>query len=159
MLSEAKHDHQLGKLEKLLRSVASVTPKLVSEVIAQACPRLGASHSLQSGNEVCRLIEAEAWMDLTLALIAFELPQWKLRRLVYDDGEWLCSLSRHWQVPDWLDDAVEARHEVLPIAVLIAFIEARRNTMNSVERNPPRVPQVQLGALELSYPVYCDDFA
>ena len=29
-----------------------------------------------------------------LRLLAFELPQWKLRRLMYEDGEWTCSLSK-----------------------------------------------------------------
>jgi hypothetical protein len=157
-LSDAKHDSQLVRLEDQLQGVAAVTPKLVSEVIARACPRLSASRCSESVTEIYRLIEAKAWTDLTLTLIALELPQWKLRRLVYEDGDWFCSLSKHWQVPDWLDDAVEAHHEVMPIAILITFIEAQRNTMNLAGTNPPIVPQVQSGALDLSYPVYCDDF-
>ena len=28
-----------------------------------------------------------------LALVELELPAWKLRRLIYEDGEWLCSFE------------------------------------------------------------------
>src|SRR6476659_10952614 len=73
-----------------------------------------------------QLIEARAWDDAALALIELELPAWKLRRLVYEDGEWLCSLSSHPNLSVALDDTVDARHEVLPLAILSAFIEARR---------------------------------
>jgi hypothetical protein len=158
MWSDAKHNSQLVRLGVQLQGVAAVTPKLVLEVIAQACPRLSGSRCPEGISEIHRLIEAKAWTDLTLMLVSLELPQWKLRRLVYEDGGWFCSLSKHWQVPDWLDDAVEAHHEVLPIAILIAFTEAQRNAMNLAETNPPIVPQVQTGSLEVSYPVNCDDF-
>jgi hypothetical protein len=155
VLSNAKHDRR--KLEELLRGAAAVTPKLVSEVITQACPLLNASNFFQSAIGVRRLIEAQAWTDVALTLIGLEMPQWKLRRLVYDEGEWFCSLSRHWQVPDWLDDAVEAHHEVLPIAILMAFIEAHQ--MRSAERSLHMVPQVRSESLDSGYPVCCDDFA
>lgn len=34
-----------------------------------------------------RLIEAEAWFNVALALLTVELPSWQIRQLVYDDGE------------------------------------------------------------------------
>jgi hypothetical protein len=40
-----------------------------------------------------QLIKAGAWSDAALTLIELELPAWKVRRLVYEDGEWFCSLS------------------------------------------------------------------
>jgi hypothetical protein len=52
-----------------------------------------------------RLVEDKAWTEAALALIEIELPQWKLRRLTCDDGEWFCSLMRHPDLPVELDDA------------------------------------------------------
>src|SRR5689334_18349387 len=40
-----------------------------------------------------RLLADEAWTEAGLALIEVGLPQWTLRRIVRDDGEWLCTLS------------------------------------------------------------------
>jgi len=37
------------------------------------------------------LIESEAWTEAALALVELELPLWKLRRLVHEEGIWLCS--------------------------------------------------------------------
>ena len=51
-----------------------------------------------------QLIEARAWNDAALALVELELPAWKLRRLVYEDGEWHCSLSRQPNLPVALED-------------------------------------------------------
>jgi hypothetical protein len=49
-----------------------------------------------------------------------------VRRLAYDDGEWYCALSRERELPDWLDQSIEARHADLALAILCAFVEARR---------------------------------
>jgi hypothetical protein len=48
---------------------------------------------------VNQLIEAGAWADATLAMVELELPYWNLRRLVHEDGEWLCSLSKQPNLP------------------------------------------------------------
>ena len=60
-----------------------------------------------------RLIEAGAWADAAIALVRLELPNWSLRRLVYEDGEWLCSLSRQPNLPIFLDEPGEGSHAVL----------------------------------------------
>jgi hypothetical protein len=70
-----------------------------------------------------RLIEARAWNDAALALVELELPRW-LRRLVYENGKWHCSLSRHPNLPVALDETATASHEVLPLAILAALVEA-----------------------------------
>src|SRR6267378_1497491 len=111
MLFDPKHEEHLGALDKQLRRARAITPELMSDVIAQACTRF-AAHGAAVKVRVDRLIAAEAWSDAAIALIDVELPQWKLRRLVHEDGEWSCMLCRHWQLPDWLDDTVEAGHEV-----------------------------------------------
>jgi hypothetical protein len=36
--------------------------------------------------------------------------QWRLRRMVYDGGEWYCALSRQPELPEWLDHPIQANH-------------------------------------------------
>jgi hypothetical protein len=102
------------------------------------------------------LIEAGAWTDATIALIELELPAWKLRRLVYEDGEWLCSLSRQPNLPVALDDTADASHEVLPLAILSAFVEARRRANAMRETSLRIVPQVRRTS---GYAICCDNFS
>ena len=54
------------------------------------------------------------------------MPGWKLRRLICENGEWFCSLSRQPNLPAALDDTADASHDVLPLAILLAFGGARR---------------------------------
>src|SRR5262249_24994509 len=74
-------------------------------------------------------------------LLKLELPQWMLRRLIYDDGEWHCSLSKHPALPVELDDSIEAVHEHPALALLSALVEARRISAAKADVRPPSVPQ------------------
>lgn len=85
MLFVPKHD-RLGELEDRLRRALVVTPDLMSDVIALACPRYAAGRAAAMA-KVARLIESKAWTDAALALLELELPHWTLRRLVHEDGE------------------------------------------------------------------------
>lgn len=156
MLSNPKHDERLDRLTERLHLAAAVTPDLVSDVIADACIRVQALRRAEKTARVDRLIEAGAWSDAALALIEMELPAWKLRRLVYEDGEWFCSFSKQLHLPVALDDTADATHEVLPLAILGAFIEARRVTNVARETNSPTVPQVRLASANA---MCCDNFA
>jgi len=62
------------------------------------------------------------------------LPQWRIRRIAYDDGEWHCALSRQRELPEWLDRSIEARHADLPLAMLTAHMEVLR------QAQPPGLP-------------------
>jgi hypothetical protein len=135
-------------------AASAITPELMSEAIAEACVRFGALGSAAKAR-VDRLIETSAWTDATLALVELELPQWQLRRLVYEDGEWLCSLSKQPRLPLGLDEAAEATHEILPLAILIAFLQARRAAMASATV-ATTVPQVRSAPSDA---VCCDNFA
>ena len=139
-----------------LRDASSATPALLRAVIATACrsfPSLGQS---EKSARVERLIDANAWSEAALALIELELPHWQLRRIAYDGGEWYCALSRERELPEWLDESIEARHADLPLALLIAFVEAQ-----GVSKPSPRasVPAVQHQVDQLSMPLSCDNFA
>jgi hypothetical protein len=102
------------------------------------------------------LIDSEAWLDAALALIELELPQWQVRRLAYDEGEWHCALSRARELPEWLDQAVESHHEELALALLGAFVAASRSNAPAIRTSVPDVPR---GADQLYTPLCCDNFA
>jgi hypothetical protein len=114
----------------------------------------------RSGNvrpaRVERLIAAQAWTDAALALLELELPQWRVRRLVYDDDEWHCALSRHRAMPDWLDQTVETHDTDLAQAILGALAEARRISAPMRRASVPTVVQNQTSFYE---PVTSENFA
>jgi hypothetical protein len=154
MLFDPEHAEHLARLEERLPRARAITPELMSDVIAQASPRF-AAHSPVAKAHVNRLIETGAWTDATLALVELELPHWKLRRLIYEDGEWLCSLTKQPRLPLGLDDLVESSHEILPLAILIALLETRRAAAPSAT-GVSAVPQVRPAP---GYAVCCDNFA
>jgi hypothetical protein len=125
MFFDPTDEQRLVSLEQRLRGARAITRELMSEVIAQACLRFTACGGPAKA-AVNRLIESRAWTDAALALLELELPQWGLQRIVHEDSEWFCSLSRQPQLPLGLSDIAEASHEVLALAILIALLEARR---------------------------------
>jgi hypothetical protein len=139
MLLDPKYDERLANLEERLHSVSTVTSGLMSDAIAIACVRFGALGAATKVR-VKWLMEAGAWTDATIALLELELPEWKLRRLVDDNGKWLCSLSKQSGIPLGLDEVAEASHESLPLAILIALLQARRSSAggpSGIARVPP----------------------
>jgi hypothetical protein len=148
---------RLDELQNELRRAQVVTSDLMSRVVADVRARDAIPNGAARLGRIKLLIETEAWTEAALALVELGLPQWKLRRLVYDDGAWLCSLSKQWNLPEWLGESVEVRHESFPLAILCALIEARqcggppsRGAASSVPRVGARFP------LET---VCCDNFA
>jgi hypothetical protein len=154
MWSHPKTADRLGLLADQLRSAQAVTPDLVSYVVDGACVRLPALGRTAKAERLSRLIEAGAWTEAALVLIELELPQWQVRRLVHDDGEWLCSLSREPNLPMELDDTVDAGHENLPLALLGAFLEAKQQSAREVSSS--RTSNV---APATAYVACCDNFA
>ena len=119
-------------------------------------PALSAGGSNIGSARIERLIESQAWTDAALALIDLELPQWQVRRLAYDDGEWYCALSRQRELPDWLDQSIETRHADLALAILSAFVEAQRVSAPSSRSSAPSATQ---RADILYEPIFSDNFA
>jgi hypothetical protein len=135
------------------------TPDLMSKVVAAACTRITTPSYAAKAARIDRLIESEAWTETALALIEIELPLWKLRRLVCEEGVWLCSLSKQWNLPVWLSDTAETRHELLPIAILSALIEARQcgePSSKPIVSSVPRCGGESSSAVET---MCCDNFA
>jgi hypothetical protein len=141
--------HDLSDLDDRLHDAPAVTADLMSRVAGETCRRF-------LSTKIERLIRSGAWTDATLALIELELPPWRLRRLVYDQGEWHCALSLERELPEWLDQSIEAHHADLPLAILSAFVRARRSTAPSSRTSVPAVPRSVDALYE---PVPCDNFA
>src|SRR5262245_9302356 len=155
MSFDRNHEEVVRALQEQLRCARTITPELMAEVIARACPRLRAQQRSAKAR-VIRLIESGACADATLALLELELLQWKLRRLIREDNEWHCSVSKQLGLPAEFDDMAEANHESLPLAVLSAFIEARLHSLTAGASRPQSVPQV---CPTQGYVICCDNFA
>ena len=83
------------------------------------------------------------------------------RRIAYDEGEWYCALSRERELPEWLDQSVEARHPDLALAILSCFVEAQRISGPVRRPSVPAVPRDAYPPYEpLCYePLCCDNFS
>lgn len=154
MLLASEHQDP-ADLGTRLRNADVVTDDIMSDVIDQACRRFPSFGQSEKSSRLERLLRSSAWTDAALALIDLELPQWQLRRIAYDEGEWHCALSRQRELPDWLDSAVEARHADLALAMLSAFVEARRIAAPVIQTSVPAVPQEVNPMYE---PVLCENF-
>ena len=70
------------------------------------------------------MIHAEAWVDLGLLLIAWELPDWSVRSLSCDESCWSCSIGRRDLTINWAD-VPEFQHETVALAVIGALVQAQ----------------------------------
>jgi len=156
LLSEHSEHHASCELNDRLRDAHAVTADLMSEIIGETCRRFPSVGQTEKTARIERLIGSGAWTDAALALIDLELPQWQVRRIAYDEGEWYCALSRERELPDWLDQSIETRHADLPLAILSAFVDAQRINAPSGRTSVPMVPR---DASALYEPVCCDNFA
>lgn len=142
-------------LGERLRDACAVTPSLIADVIGEACRRFPSQRQSGKSARVEQFIRLGAWTDASLALIELELPQWQVRRLAYDDGEWYCALSRVRELPDWLDQSVEGRHADLALAILSAFVEVQRLSADVPRTSVPHAPRSSGALYE---PLLSDNF-
>jgi hypothetical protein len=154
MLLSANRDP--GEIDDRLHDAHAVTAELMSLVIAETCRRYPPVMRTTKSLRIERLIQSGAWTDAALALIELESPQWQVRRIAYDEGEWHCALSRQRELPEWLDQPIETHHADLPLALLMALVEAQRFNAWTIGTSVPTAPR---GADPLYEPVCCDNFA
>jgi hypothetical protein len=155
MLFRISNEDLLNEIGEGLHRASAANSDLFALVLAKVCPRLALCKPTML-KHLHRLLETGAYVDAVLTILEFELPSWKLHRLTFDAGEWHCWLSRTPWVPVEFDDAAQAQHECLPLAILSSFIEARRahRMNNSLCRST--APQVQsAGDLNLC----CENFS
>lgn len=152
MASAAQYALILDKLDNEARDATELGPGLFSRTVTMACTRLALLNKLGRAARVDRFADAGAWCEAVMALIELELPAWKLCRAVCEDGEWTCSLSRQPNLPLPFGDVVEGIHESLSLALLRAFLNARRWSISDGE--PARAaPQEGIAP----WPVLCSD--
>jgi len=137
-----------------LRNEASVERKIFTSVI-DACPRIATLRKAGRANRLDQLLTNAAWTDAALTVISMELPTWTVRRLAYEDGKWVCSLSHQANLPSVLDDTVDFNHSVLPLAILGAVIEARARAYTCL---PLAQSEPQIKA-QPEHVFCCDNFA
>jgi hypothetical protein len=155
MVFAADHEILFDRLVDELRIAPQPAPHLFAKIIGSACTRIHILSKSGKAAGIGRLVESEAWADAALTLIELELPGWKLRRLIYEDTQWICSLSRQPNLPHAFDDTADATHEVMPLAILLAFLQARRTTA-AASQSIAAVPSVETTPDGL---IYCDNFA
>jgi hypothetical protein len=153
-MSHLPEHRDRGVLRDRLRGARAVTAELMSEVIGEMCRPFRLWDRLER-RQIERFIGSGAWTDAVLALIGLELPQWKVRRIAYDGGEWYCALSRARELADWLDRPIETYHVDLPLAILSALVEVQRCGPS----NRTSVPTVPRDANPLFGQFWCDNFA
>lgn len=137
-----------------LRLASELTAALFTDLVNTTCTRLPALAKAGVAR-IRELIETGAQLDAVLALIKLELPQWQLRRLILDGGQWHCSLSRQPNLPIALDDTADGQHERLVLAILTAFVEALRVSRTA---RASTVPTFSARTAE-GDPVCCDNFS
>ena len=153
MTCGSDHAVLFDRLSEAVRVTPKVTPDIVSQILAGACSRIPLLRG--KATEIGRLIKMGAWLDAVLLLIELELPGWKLRRLIREDGKWFCSLSQQPNLPVTLDDTADGTHEVMPLAILLAFLEGRRR-MALAAQPVAAVPSVDPAPVAL---ICSDNFA
>ncbi|HMA74484.1 MAG TPA: hypothetical protein VKP67_23785 [Xanthobacteraceae bacterium] len=144
-------EKRFDNLQAHVRRSRAMTSELLIDAITQACTRFAARGNAAKAM-FNQLVACGAWTDAVLLLLQLELPHWKLRQILYEDGEWHCFLSKQPELPLGFDEGVEAAHEVLPLAILLAFIEAR-SAVTSVTTSVPRISARPNGT------VCCENFA
>jgi hypothetical protein len=155
MAFAAEHPMLFDQLDDELRRAPMPGQGLFDKILAGACVRIPALSPSGKAERIDRLIAAGAWTDAALALVALELPAWQLRRLACDGGEWFCSLSRQPNLLADLDDTADGNHELMPLAILRAFLQARRMA-EAAPLARSTVPQIYANANNV---MCCDNFA
>jgi hypothetical protein len=153
LLAEPQNPVEIGDQ---LRNAYAVTAEFLSDIIRQTCRCFPSTGQSGKTARIEQLIQSDAWTDAALALIDLELPQWQLRRIIYDEGEWHCALSRERELPDWLDQSAEGRHADLTLAILSAFVEAQCISASGGRTSVPVVPRKAHVFYE---PILSDNFA
>ena len=149
------HEDRLERLNERLCRAPEVTSDLFSDVMA-ICARITLLAKAGKTDRLAGFVRANAWTDAALTLIALEIPNWRPRRLEYQDGKWVCSLSTQPNMPVEIDDTADARHEVLSLAILSAFLDARRKGSEGRVSRSLTTPRFRPAS---GHAICCDNFA
>jgi hypothetical protein len=152
MASAVEYARILDELDSEVQAVHELDPEFFYKIVTLACTRVPLLNKLGRAARLERFAKSGAWIDAVLALIELELPAWKICRLLYEDSEWTCSISRYPNPALVLSDVAEGAHESLPLAMLRAFLNARHLSL-SLPESTRNVPETR----EVWGPVLCCD--
>jgi hypothetical protein len=151
MLLIPRYSEPLDQLANRISMAAAPNRNVFDDLSARfgALQRMG---SIPHFNAWC---ESRAWVEAALVMVANELPEWSIRRLIKDGGVWFCALSRLPDIPLGFDDMIEASHEDMALAILAALVEAKRAdpVAASAAKAKPRT------VASNSIRICCDNFA
>jgi len=152
MLHQLERSERLAALVNRLNGAAQPTEAAFIEVLEASEPVAHTGQWRVAAN-LNRLIRCKAWTEAALASIEVLTPRRRLCRLIYDGGEWFCSLSSHRDLPDWLDQMIESHHQDISLSILTAVVEAMHN--DNANCTPPmhKCPRLMPKAL-----VLCENF-
>lgn len=119
---QADLDDLIGRIEQ----AAAPDARLFADIISNSCHRADSMRRAGHAGNFDRLVDAGAWTEAALVLAELQLPTWKPRRIGYDGGQWHCRLSAAPWLLEGLDEIAESYHEVLPLAILSAIVQALR---------------------------------
>jgi hypothetical protein len=74
---------------------------------------------------------------------------------VWEDGEWFCSLSKQPWIPLDIDELAEASHQILPLAILLALVDARTVATLPAAAAVPSIRPTE----DRCHAICCDNFA
>jgi hypothetical protein len=153
MASAEEYALILDELDSEAQATHELDPEFFYKIVNRACTRLPLLNKLGRAARLERFSKSGAWIDAVLALIELELPAWKICRLLYEDSQWTCSISRYPNLA-FFGDVAEGAHESLPLAMVRAFLDARLSSLSLPEptRNVPETREVWGPVL------WCDNF-
>jgi hypothetical protein len=160
MLFHPDYAERLRRISERINAADAVTNDLISELIGAISDRHGAGkHGAEKHDQwredIKTFVQIGAWTDAAIIFMKMELPRWKLRRLVYDEGEWHCAISHQRDLPEWLDATIETHHNDLSIALLKSIVEAIRQDMS---QDAPTL-NIWTKPIDQRNLICCDNFA
>jgi hypothetical protein len=124
---------KLPDLKRQIDWASAVTPALMHAVVEATCGPMTEDTAGRT-TAIWRFIRAEAYVDAALALIDAVAPEWRVRRICHEDGQWWCALNPG-QPVYWDGDEVDESHPVMALAILKAFVTALHRIRSGAE--PP----------------------
>src|SRR4051812_44448548 len=148
MWSKRNQDRHLWALRSQIDCAPEPTKDLVADVLYYACPRLQAS--LTPNDLVVRLIEAEAWIELGLGLIGWEVPDMDVHGRSGGEDAWNGSIWVGGLGARGLGEVADFEHESVALAILGALVEAQLRKVEgqapsnvpAFRRREPAAPQL-----------------
>jgi hypothetical protein len=136
---------KLPAVRRQIDQASAVTPALIRAIMEATC---GPATEDKTGRTtaIWRLARAEAYVDAALSLIGTVLPDWSVRRICYEDGQWWCAMNPRRPVY-WDADEVDEAHPVLALAVFKAFVTALHRVRSARQPREPQIGTRETGSL------------